>query len=172
MIDEDKLAMDESRRIAQHEAVKGAVRNEVHGEIARHAERLDEHDRARAAVVGERLKEKAVAEVADTETELERARGVARISQVVDYIFYLIYGIISLEIILELMGAREGNAFRAFVEAISSPFLAPFKSLIPDPGVGRFQFRLSYIVALIVYILLHLAINGLLRLLAHKKTAV
>jgi hypothetical protein len=43
---------------------------------------------------------------------------------------------------------------------------------MPDPASGRFQLRLSYLIALVVYLLLHLAINGLLRLLAHKKTAL
>jgi hypothetical protein len=41
-----------------------------------------------------------------------------------------------------------------------------------DPAVGSFQFMLSYVVALAVYGLLHLAINGLLRLMAERKTTV
>lgn len=172
MIEDEKLAIDESQRIAEHEAVKRDARQGVHAEIAGHAERLDEHDKARAAAVGEHLKQKAITEVVDTETELERARGVARISQVVDYIFYVIYGLIGLEIILDLLGARQSNAFNRFIEAMSSPFLAPFRGLMSDPASGRFQLKLSYIFALIVYILLHLAINGLLRMIAHRKTAV
>ena len=31
---------------------------------------------------------------------------------------------------------------------------------------------LSYIVALAVYVLLHMAVNGLFRLVVHRKTAV
>jgi uncharacterized protein YggT (Ycf19 family) len=73
---------------------------------------------------------------------------------------------------LELLGAREDNAFRQLITALTSPLLAPFRSLVPDTASGRFQLRLSYLVALAVYLLLHLAINGLLRLLAHQKTAV
>jgi uncharacterized protein YggT (Ycf19 family) len=172
MTEDDKLAIDESRRLARHEAVKGAALGEAQAEIMRHADRLDEDDRARAAAVSAQMREKAIAEVARTEAEIERARGVARVSQVVDYVFYLIYGLISLEIMLELLGAREDNAFRQLITALTSPLLAPFRSLVPDPASGRFQLRLSYLVALAVYLLLHLAINGLLRLLAHQKTAV
>lgn len=172
MIEDEKLAIDESQRIVEHEAVKRDARQGVHAEIAGQAERLDEHDKARAAAVGEHLKQKAITEVVDTETEIERARGVARISQVIDYIFYVIYGLIGLEVILDLLGARQGNAFNRFIETVSSPFLAPFRGLMSDPASGRFQLKLSYIFALIFYILLHLAINGLLRLLAHRKTAV
>lgn len=172
LVEDEKLAIDESQRIAEHEAVKQDARRGVHAEIANHADRLDSRDKARAAAVGEHLKQKAITEVVDTEAELERARGVARVSQIVDYVFYLIYGLISLEILLDLLGAREGNAFKNLVDRLNAPLLAPFRGLMPDPSAGRFQLRLSFIFALIVYVLLHLAINGLLRLLAHRKTAV
>jgi len=172
MIEDDKLAQDEARRSQQHEAVKSEAVSGAQAEIARHADQLDESDQARAAAVGERLRRKAINEVADTETEVERARGVARVSQVVDYIFYLIYGVISLEVVLELLGARESSGFKRLIDSLTAPLLAPFWNLMPDPSSGRFQLRISYIIALVVYLLLHLAINGLLRMLAHKKTTV
>lgn len=172
LLEDEKLAIDESQRIAEHEAVKQEARRGVHAEIAREADRLDERDKHNAAVVGEGFKRKAFAEVVETETEVERARVVARVSQVVDYIFYLIYGLITLEIVLDLLGARESNSFNRFIEALNRPLLAPFRGLLVDPSSGRFQLRLSYVIALVVYILLHLAINGLLRLIAHRKVAV
>jgi len=172
MIEDDKLAQDEARRIEQHEAVKSEAASGAQAEIARHADRLDKSDQARAAAVGERLREKAIGEVAETETEVERAPGVARVSQGVEYIFYSIYRLISLEVMLELLGARDSNSFKRFIDTLTSPLLAPFWNLMPEPSSGRFQLRLSYIIALVVYLLLHLAINGLLRMLAHKKTMV
>src|SRR5690349_6475128 len=107
MIEDDKLAFDEARRIEQHEAVKGAVNSEVNAEIARAADDVTPHQQAQAQVLGREFKQKAIDEVAETEVELDRAKGVARVSQVIDYIFYVIYGIIGLEIILELLGARD-----------------------------------------------------------------
>ena len=100
------------------------------------------------------------------------ARHFARISQVVDYVFYLIYGIVGLEIVLEALGARESAGFKRFVDALAAPLLAPFQGLMPNPGVGRFRFMLSYVVAFGVYILVHVAVNGLLRLFVQRKTAV
>ncbi|MEW6127283.1 MAG: YggT family protein [Acidobacteriota bacterium] len=168
----EKVTVDENQRLLQHEAVKADVRNEINSEISRHAEQLSSTDEARAAQVGEQLRGKAMREVESTESEIEKARRAARFSQVVDYVFYLIYGLITLEIFLDLLGARQGNSFREFIDTLSAPVLAPFKRLIADPASGRFQLRLSFIFALIFYILLHLAINGLLRLLAHRKTSV
>jgi uncharacterized protein YggT (Ycf19 family) len=172
MLEDDKLVIDESRKLAQHEAIKGAVRNEIHGEIARKADRLDATERAQADQVAGQFKDKAVREVVDTESEIERARGAARISQVIDYIFYFIYGLIGLMIILDLVGANRNNSFYRLISAITSPLLGPFRGLVGDPVNQQMRFRLSYIVALIVYLLLHLAINGLLRLVAHRKTTV
>jgi uncharacterized protein YggT (Ycf19 family) len=171
-VEDENLAVDEARRIASHEAIKSEVANEVDSAVAREATSLPPGEQAQIAAVGSNLRRKAVGEVAQVETELTRARGAARISQVIDYLFYLIYGLIGIEIILELMGARDSSGFKQFIDTLTAPLLAPFRSLLADPAAGRFQLRLSFIVALVVYLLVHLAINGFLRIMAHRKTAV
>ncbi len=118
------------------------------------------------------MKHKALKEVVSSEAELERSRGIARASQIVDYVFYLIYGLIALQITLDLLGARRGNGFRNFIDVVCAPLLAPFNSLMPSVGAGSFQLRLSYVFALVVYLLLHMAVNGLLRVLASRKTVI
>ena len=172
MKDEEKLAADEARRIAQHESVKGEVREKVHAEITRKTGERSPAEQADAEALAESLGRKAVREVATTEAELDRGQAAARASQVVDYLFYLVYGIIGLEIVLNAIGARQSAGFKQFIDAIATPFLAPFRGLMPTPGVGSFRLMLSYIVALVVYILLHMAVNGLFRLFVHRKTVV
>jgi uncharacterized protein YggT (Ycf19 family) len=169
---DETLAADEKRRIAQHEAIKGEVREQVHGEISRKAGHVSPAENTGTEALAESLKQKAVREVSASETELERGKAFARGSQVVDYIFYLIYGIIGLESVLEALGAWEQAGFKQFVDAIATPVLAPFQGLMPDPGVGSFRFMLSYVIALGVYMLLHMAVNGLLRLFVQRKTTV
>jgi uncharacterized protein YggT (Ycf19 family) len=110
--------------------------------------------------------------VAASEAELGRARAGARVSQIVDYVFYVLYGLIGLQIALELLGAREASGFKQFMNTVTYPFLAPFKGLMADPAVGSSQLMFSYIIGLVVYLLLHLAINGALRLLVTKKTEI
>jgi uncharacterized protein YggT (Ycf19 family) len=171
-VEDQKLAVDEARRTAGHEAVKAEVNQEVNEEVVRNAGTLAPGDESRIAAAGAQFRHDAVNEVVRTETEVKRARGAARVSQVIDYCFYLIYGLIALRIILDLLGARSASGFKQFIIAVSSPFLAPFDRLMADPAAGRFQLRLSYIFALVVYLLIHLAINGFLRMMAHRKTAV
>jgi len=171
-MEDEKLAIDESERTARHQAVKEEVRQEVQGEIAGQARQDDERSRAETAALGGHVRAKAINEFVGVEAEIDRGRVAARVSQIIDYVFYLIYALISLEILLELLGARETNAFKNFIDSLTALLLLPFNTLMPDLARGRFQLRVSYLVALFVYVLLHMAINGLLRLFAHRKTAV
>jgi uncharacterized protein YggT (Ycf19 family) len=168
----DKVAADEARRIAQHERIKEKLEDDVHARIARKASEATPTEHAEMEGVAARLKHKAAAEVVETEGELDKARRMMRVSQVVDYVFFLIYGLIGLEIVLELLGARQSNGFKRLLDTITTPLLGPFRGLMPDPAVGSLQLMLSYIVALVVYFLLHRALNGLLRLFAVRKSTL
>lgn len=172
MAQDKTLIVEDERRLEQYEAVKGVARDEIQQQVRQQVDVLNPEEKAQVATLGNDYKQKAITEVRDTETEVKRAGVLARVSQVIDYVFYVIYGLISLQIIFDLFGARRSNGFRSFIDAISSVWLAPFKNLFPDPASGRFQIRFSYIAALFIYLLLHLAINGLLRMMAHRKTAI
>jgi uncharacterized protein YggT (Ycf19 family) len=160
----NKAEADESRRIAQHERIKERVENDVHTGIAREAQEQADADRARYGSVAAGLKRKAADEVVETEREVERARTASRVLQVIDYAFFLVYSLIGLEIVLELLGARQSSGFKQFLDAVTSPLLAPFKGLLPNPSVGSLQLMLSYVAALVVYAILHQAIRRLLRM--------
>jgi uncharacterized protein YggT (Ycf19 family) len=172
-MEDDKLAADEARRELQHESVKGQIQADVDSEIAARADRTTPREaRAMEEVAGE-FRAKAVDEVVETEREVERARGAARVSQIVDYLFYIIYALLGMRFLLNLMGARPSAGFVQFINAVTDPFYAPFKGIVPTPSTAEgFRLALPILVALIAYLLLHFAINGLLRLLAHRKTAV
>ena len=164
MAQDQRVVIDEANRLARHEDIKDQIQRDIKAEIhnrARNSESLSIEDATR---LGAKMQRDVIDELSHTETEIEQGRVVARVSQVVDFVFCLIYGIISLEILLDLIGARDTNVFREFVHAIATPFLAPFYALVPDPSSGRFQFRISFVVALIVYALLHVAIGQLLKL--------
>src|SRR5262245_59049015 len=114
--------IDEQERLRQHESVKDDVRRRVHSEISGQAATTST-DRAREAAAAQELKQKAVDEVTYTERELSRGRTAARGSQVLDYMFFLVYGIIGVTIVLEAIGAREGSGFKQFMDAMAWPFV-------------------------------------------------
>jgi uncharacterized protein YggT (Ycf19 family) len=164
----DKVAVDESERLREHEAIKGEVRTEIHGEIARKVE-ITPADQAEAEDVARRLKQKAIREISTTESEITRAKTVSRVAEFVDYGFYLVYGIIGLEILMELVAARESSGIKQFVDMISAPVLAPFSGVLPNPAAGDMRLMLSYFMAVIIYMMVHMAVHGLLKLTAHNR---
>ena len=173
-MNDDKLALEEARRAAQHEAVKTQVEGDVQADITDRAARTTVPDESRRIdqVAGD-FREKAVDEVIDTEREVQRSRGLARISQIVDYIFYLIYALLGMRFLLALLAARSSAGFVQFLVAITNPFYAPFKGIVASPSTDQgHTLMLPIVVAIIAYVILHLAINGLLRVFAHRKTAI
>jgi hypothetical protein len=173
VMDDDKLAIEEARRAGQHGAVKSQVEGEVQAEIAEETSRTPPPARDQISQVAGEFRAKAVNEVVESEREVTRARGVARVSQIVDYIFYVIYGLLALRFLLALLAARSGAGFVRFIVAVTNPLYLPFRGIVASPSTDSgHTLMMPLVIAIIVYILLHLAINGLLRIIAHRKTAV
>src|SRR5882762_4778392 len=170
---DDKLAADEARRSVQHESVKAQVEGEVQAEIADQAQAPVAGESQRIKQVAGEFRSKAVNEVVDTEREVERGRGAARVSQIVDYIFYVIYGLLAMRFLLALLAARSTAGFVQFIVTVTNPFYSPFRGIVASPTTDQgHTLLLPIVIAIIAYIVLHLAINGLLRLGAHRKTAI
>jgi len=75
--------------------------------------------------------------------------------------------------LLALMAARSTAGFVQFIVTVTNPFYLPFRGIVASPSTDQgHTLVLPIVVALIAYMLLHLAINGLLRMLAHRKTAI
>ncbi len=173
-MDDNKLADDEARRSVQHESVKSQVEGEVNAEIADRASQgpAPTESRKMDEIAGE-FRSKAVNEVVDTEREVERGRGLARVSQIVDYLFFVLYALLGLRFLLALLAARSSAGFVQFIVTVTNPFYEPFRGIVGSPRTAEgHTLLLPIVIAIIVYILLHLAINGLLRLLAHRKTHI
>jgi len=170
---DDKLANEEARRSVQHESVKAQVEGEVQAEIADQAQVAAPAESQRIEQVAGDFRAKAVNEVIDTEREVQRGRGAARISQIIDYIFFVLYALLGMRFLLALLAARSSAGFVQFIVAVTNPFYLPFKGIVASPSTDQgHTLMMPIIIAIIAYLLLHLAINGLLRMLAHRKTAI
>ena len=170
---DDKLASEEARRSVQHDSVKSQVEGEVQSEIASQAQAPAAGEAPRIKEVAGHFRSKAVDEVVSTEREVERGRGAARVSQVIDYIFYVIYALLGMRFLLALMAARSTAGFVQFIVTVTNPFYSPFRGIVASPSTDQgHTLLMPIIIAIIAYVLLHLAINGLLRMLAHRKTQI
>jgi len=75
--------------------------------------------------------------------------------------------------LLALMAARSSAGFVQFIVTITNPFYAPFRGIVASPSTDQgHTLLLPIVVAMIAYVILHLAINGLLRMFAHRKTEI
>jgi hypothetical protein len=173
-MNDDKLAIEEARRASQHESVKSQVDGDVQAEISERAAQkgTSEESHKIERVAGE-FRSKAVDEVVDSEREVQRSRGLARISQIVDYIFYVIYALLGMRFLLALLAARSSAGFVQFIVAVSNPFYLPFRGIVASPSTeSGHTLLLPIVIAIVAYVMLHLAINGLLRVFAHRKTEI
>ena len=172
-MEKDRLAEDEARQATQHEAVKSKVESHVNAEIAGQAAAASTGGRERIAEVAGQLREKAVDETVQGERVLGHARTAARGSQFLDYAFYLVYSLLAIRLVLALIAAQSSNGFVQFIRAITDPFYAPFRGIVPSPTAeGGYTLVLPIVIAMVAYMILHVAINGLLRMVGQRKTEI
>jgi uncharacterized protein YggT (Ycf19 family) len=172
-MEDNKLAADEARRSVQHESVKAEIESDVNSEIAAHAAGATPAEAQRESQIAGQFRSKAVDEVVETEREVDRSRGLARVSQVVDFIFYVIYALLGLRLLLALLAARRSAGFMQFIFSVTDPLYAPFRGIVASPTAeGGYTLAVPIIIAIIVYLLLHLGIKALLRMIAHRRTEI
>lgn len=173
-MDDLKLTADEARRQAQHEQVKSEIEGDVGQEIAaRAAVRRDAEAREEISSAADRLRRRAVDEVVEGERELQRGRGAARVSQVIDYIFYVIYALLGLRFVLGMIGASRASGFVRFIRDVTEPLYLPFRGMVESPSTPEGNiFEWPLLIAILVYGLVHIGINGILRMLVHRKTTI
>jgi uncharacterized protein YggT (Ycf19 family) len=170
---DNAVATDEARQLAQHEQIKTHIEHGVNADIEERTDRPDAAEVPRLDSVARNLRGGAIDEVAGKDREVKRARDLARGSGFIDYAFYLIYGLLAIRLVLAMVAARSSNGFVQLIATITNPFYAPFKGIVPSPSLdGGFTLVVPIIIAILVYALLHAAINGFLRMIANRKTEI
>ncbi len=168
-----KVAEDEARQAAQHEVVKSKVESRVNAEITSNAAAASVDGQARVADAAGQLRDKAIDQSVKGERVLGHARTAARGSQFIDYAFYVIYSLLAIRLVLALIAARSSNGFVQFIGTLTNPFYAPFKGIVPSPTAeGGYTLVVPILIAIVMYAILHAAINGLLRMVGHRKTEI
>ncbi|MEO8634932.1 MAG: YggT family protein [Gemmatimonadales bacterium] len=172
-MDEDKVAVDEARRVAQHASVKSQIEGNVNAEIKGQARTPSAEDAARVGQVAQEFRGRALTETIDSEHEVARSRKAARTSQFVDFAFYLIYALLTIRLVLALISARSTSGFVQFINGVTYPLYIPFRGIVPSPSAeGGFTLALPVVIAIVVYVLLHAGVNAMLRLAAQRKTTI
>lgn len=140
---------------------------------AQEAPRAGRREDQRVEWIEADFREEVVQEVVRTGRVAERARGAVRVSQFVDYFFYLVYALLGIRAVLALAGANSEAGFVRLIRALTAPLYAPFRGILDSPtDPAGHTLALPVIVAIMVYGLCHLGLNGVLRLFAERKTEI
>ena len=166
-----RLSDEEARRHQQHGALRGSLEADVDRQISAEA-KLGLASEPRIEKVAETLRQKTISDVERSERDLAALRTAARTAQVLDYLFYLLYALLGLRFLLALMGANNNAGFVRFIKGITQPFYLPFKNIVGSPSLSESgaTLALPILFAIVVYVLLHMALRGLMRVLAERRT--
>jgi F0F1-type ATP synthase membrane subunit a len=171
-MENNTVSADEARRAAQHTSMKSRVEQDVNADIAERAEHTTHAEAQAMDTVAGRFRGKAIDDVVGTDRAARRTRGLARASQVIDFVFYVVYALLAVRFVLALIAARSSNGFVQLIQTLTDPFYSLFRGIVASPTADGFTLVLPIVVAIIVYVLLHTGITRLLRLIAHRKTEI
>ncbi len=165
-----KPISDEDRLADQHEAAQSAVEQDLTSEVSLRAEREAHKDSPDLDRMAQTAKERAVAEVAGAARRAERRRGLARLVQVMDYLFGIVYVLLAVRLVLDIIGANPASGFVKLVATVTDPVFAMFQGILRSPHVpGGFTIALPILVAIGAYALLHWGARSLSRLIAYRR---
>ena len=136
MVD-DKLALEEAQRAANYEAIKSNVKSDVGGDILLKRRALHPRKRQRIENVADGMRRTRSMRSSRRREKSAGRDSSRRISQIVDYVFFLIYGLLTVRLLLELFAARESAGFFQFIKTLPIPFYSPFRGLVPSPSTAE-----------------------------------
>jgi hypothetical protein len=167
------VAANEARQAARSDAVTAVIDRRVNAEIAEKAAASSTTGEARIGEVADRLRDNAIDVTAKRQQVLGNARAVARGAQFMDYGFYVLYSLLAMRLGLGLIAAESTNGFVRLIGAVTAPFYAPFRGIVPSVSAeGGFTLVLPIVVALLAYAILHAGIRALLRMVGNRQTEI
>jgi uncharacterized protein YggT (Ycf19 family) len=85
-----------------------------------------------------------------------------------DYLFGLLYTLLLVRLLLEFLNARRDSGFFQSIRDLTDPAYAPFKHIVGTSPIDGAPIIWSLVIAVLGYVLLQVAIHGLLRLVVRS----
>ncbi len=85
------------------------------------------------------------------ELEIRRRRRLAKWSQVITLVFFVLEMAIAFRVLLKLIAANPASPFAQFIYTMTGLFLAPFTGLTPTPSVNGAELEVPALIAMAVY---------------------
>jgi hypothetical protein len=170
---DNEVAVDDAATASRNETVKATVARGVASEVTEQAAHSTPADDARVASVAAKIRDTAIDDTAKGERAVGHARTAARGSQFIDYGFGVLYVLLATRMVLALIAAESSNGFVQLIAALTNPFYAPFVGIVSSPaGPSGHTLVVPLLIAIVAYALLHVGINGILRMVSSRKTEI
>ena len=168
-----RMPSDEDRLVAEHESTKAAVERDLTSNVALKAETEVHKDQAQIDEMASKVKDKAVAEVRDAESIAYRRKKLARVVQVIDFVFTVIYVLLGTRLLLNMMAANSEAGFVQLIRSLTEPFFAMFKGIVASPTAeGGYVFALPILIAIGAWALLHWLVRSIAKLIAYRRSDI
>ncbi|MBX3085440.1 MAG: YggT family protein [Anaerolineae bacterium] len=94
---------------------------------------------------------------------------VARIVNIIYFLFGVLELLLATRVILHLIGANQSNGFVAFINALTAPFLVLFSTLVRNPALtATGVLEITTIIAMFAYAILAWLIGRMMWLLLSR----
>ena len=94
---------------------------------------------------------------------------IARIINIVYFLFGALELLLLVRVILHLVGANAGNGFANFINVLSAPFVALFASLLQNPALGETAvLEVTTLIAMLVWAIVGWLVGRLLWLVLSR----
>lgn len=165
------LASDRARAETEHARLDAVARAEVEDAVSDRVRVPADGEGERVDRVAETMRRRTVADVGAEERRLRVERVLARVSQVFDFAFCAVYALLGLRFLLVLLAAHQAPLVRLLL-MITQPLYAPFRGVMSDWTLGDVRIVPSLVVAIVVYMMLHIAVHQLLHLIARPRATI
>jgi uncharacterized protein YggT (Ycf19 family) len=99
-----------------------------------------------------------------------RRAPLSRLVTAVDYLFFILYGLLATRFVLALIGASQEAPFTRLIFGVTAPLYAPFRRIVERPAADGGYVDLPILVAMLGYVLLHVAVRGLIRVIEGRPS--
>lgn len=115
-------------------------------------------------------KQERMSEVRMTQREEDQEQRLFsfKTTQLIWLVFGLVEVLIAMRIVLKVIGANPESMFAVSIYGVTDIFLFPFEGLVGTPAFGGMVLELSSIIAMLVYALLFLVVERIVRVLFYR----
>ena len=87
---------------------------------------------------------------------------IARLVYIVYFVFAGLEMLLGVRVLLHLLAVNPDNGFATFINTLSGLFVAPFATLLQNPGSGGMVLEITTMIAMIVYVIVAWVIGRLI----------